>query len=73
MYYLTCGFCRWSSRDAGIEDTSSSSGPWAEPENPNGQNIVDITDYFRNLAMREKNAKERKYVHKSKFLAAVRP
>ena len=22
VYYLACGFCRWSSRDVGIEDKS---------------------------------------------------
>ncbi|CAG7729325.1 unnamed protein product [Allacma fusca] len=72
LYYLTCGFCRWTSRDAGIEDSTSSSGPWPEPENPQAQYICEITDYFRTLATREKNAKEKKYVHKNKFLAAGR-
>ena len=26
VYYLACGFCRWSSRDVGIEDKSV--GEW---------------------------------------------
>jgi hypothetical protein len=72
MYYLVCGFCRWSSRDAGIPDGTSTGGPWPEPELAGGAHLDDIGDYFRMLGLREKTLKEKKYVHKSKFLAAVR-
>lgn len=71
LYYLACGFCRWTSRDAGLPDSQNTSGPWAEPENPMAQQITDISDYFRMLAVREKNSKDKKFVQKSKYLAAV--
>lgn len=71
MYYLACGFCRWTSREAGIEDASASGGPWKQPEIEAGHHIDQLVDYFRTLAINEKTAKERKYISKSKFLAAV--
>ncbi|CAL8121874.1 unnamed protein product [Orchesella dallaii] len=72
LYYLACGFCRWTSRDAGLPDSQNTSGPWAEPENPLAQQIIEISDYFRMLAIREKNSKDKKFVQKSKYLAAGR-
>jgi hypothetical protein len=71
LYYLACGFCRWTSRDAGLPDSQSTTGPWKEPETPFGKDIVHMNDYLRMLALREKNSKEKKFVHKSKYLAAV--
>jgi dynactin-4 len=71
LYYLACGFCRWTSRDASLADSTSTTGPWSEPESPFLKEIVHINDYLRVLALREKNLKEKKFVHKSKYLAAV--
>ncbi|XP_035709730.1 dynactin subunit 4 isoform X2 [Folsomia candida] len=72
LYYLACGFCRWTSRDAGLPDSPSTSGTWQEPESPFSKEIVHMHDYLRVLALREKNSKEKKFVHKSKYLAAGR-
>jgi dynactin-4 len=71
-YFLVCNCCRWSTRDANIPDTTSPTGPWTEPQNPEAAHLEEIAEYFRMLALREKTAKEKKYVHKSKFLAAGR-
>lgn len=72
LYYLACGFCKYTSRDSGLPDSLGTSGPWPEPENPESKHIVEISDYVRMLAVREKNfPSDKKPVHKSKFLAAV--
>ena len=31
MYYLVCGFCRWTTRDIGLPDQPVASGGWPEP------------------------------------------
>lgn len=72
LYYLACGFCRWTSRDAGLPDSQNTSGPWPEPENPMAEQVTQMSDYLRMLAIREKNSKDKKFVQKSKYLAAVR-
>jgi dynactin-4 len=73
LYYLACGFCRWTSRDAGLPDSQSTTGPWQEPENSpeTRAQLFDTGRYFADLAEREKNSKEKKFVHKSKYLAVV--
>lgn len=62
VYYLVCGFCRWTSRDVGIPDQTTASGGWQEAENPHGQRINQLMEFYRVLAQREKLEKERKKI-----------
>ena len=34
VYYLSCTFCRWTSRDIGLKDQTVASGGWPDMENP---------------------------------------
>ncbi|KAG8188563.1 hypothetical protein JTE90_007170 [Oedothorax gibbosus] len=63
FYYLTCGFCRWTSRDVGIPDQTTASGGWQETENPNSKRISQLMEYYRLLAQKEKLEKERKKIN----------
>ncbi|XP_022100391.1 dynactin subunit 4-like [Acanthaster planci] len=60
VYYLACGFCRWTSRDAGISDKEVASGAWVEPEKEHTKRIRELLDYYRQLASREKLEREKK-------------
>ncbi|XP_071952009.1 dynactin subunit 4-like [Antedon mediterranea] len=60
VYYLACGFCRWSSRDIGMKDKQAASGQWDEKENANTTRISDLLEYYRQLSIREKQERERK-------------
>ena len=58
MYYLACGFCRWTTRDIGLADQSVASGGWPEPENPDAARFASLEDHYRSIAQREKLEKE---------------
>ena len=58
MYYLACGFCRWTTRDIGLPDQSVASGGWPEPENPDAARFASLEDHYRSIAQREKLEKE---------------
>ncbi|ESO89078.1 hypothetical protein LOTGIDRAFT_210040 [Lottia gigantea] len=60
MYYMACGFCRWTTRDVGIEDQSVASGGWQDQENPDLKRINNLLEHYRKLAQKEKAEKERK-------------
>lgn len=60
VYYLVCGFCRWTSRDVGIADQTAASGGWQAKENPHSQRINALMEHYRVLAQKEKLEKERK-------------
>jgi dynactin-4 len=60
VYYLACGFCRWSSRDVGIPDQTVASGAWPEQENPHEKRITDLLAYYRYLAAVEKAERDRR-------------
>ncbi|XP_042907808.1 dynactin subunit 4 [Parasteatoda tepidariorum] len=62
VYYLSCGFCRWTSRDVGLSDQVTASGGWQEPENPHSKRISQLMEYYRLLAQKEKLEKERKKI-----------
>ncbi|XP_068707119.1 dynactin subunit 4-like isoform X2 [Montipora foliosa] len=64
VYYLACGFCRWSSRDVGIEDKSVASGAWQEQENPAAKRVSTLVEYYRQLAQKEKAEREKKKMTK---------
>ncbi|KAJ7361752.1 Dynactin subunit 4 [Desmophyllum pertusum] len=72
VYYLACGFCRWSSRDIGIEDKSVASGAWQEQDSPAAKRVNTLVEYYRQLAQKEKMEREknkltkrRNYMHLS--------
>ncbi|XP_077999058.1 dynactin subunit 4-like [Glandiceps talaboti] len=61
-YYLACGFCRWTSRDIGMPDKHVASGAWQVPDNPYVDRMNELLDYYRQLAQREKQERERKRI-----------
>jgi dynactin-4 len=69
VYYLACGFCRWTSRDVGMKDQPVASGGWPEQENADTKRIGVLLDYYRQLAQREKAEKEKKkYIRRRSYL-----
>ncbi|XP_031573185.1 dynactin subunit 4-like [Actinia tenebrosa] len=64
VYYLACGFCRWSSRDVNMEDRTVASGGWPDPENPSAKRIGTLVDFYRQLAQKEKVEREKKKLSK---------
>jgi len=58
VYYLACGFCRWTTRDIGLPDQGVASGGWPEPENPDAARFASLEDHYRSIAQREKLEKE---------------
>merc|ERR1712142_1214799 len=69
VYYLACGFCRWTSRDVAIPDQTVANGSWPEQENPNAARISNLLDYYRQLAQKEKAEKEKKkYIRRRSYL-----
>ncbi|GFR95846.1 dynactin subunit 4, partial [Elysia marginata] len=37
MYYMACGFCRWTTRDVGLPDQNVATGSWPTLQNPHEQ------------------------------------
>ena len=60
VYYLACSYCRWTSRDIGLQDQNVASGGWPEVENPSGARLAAMQEHFRAVAQREKIEKESK-------------
>ncbi|XP_048512892.1 dynactin subunit 4 isoform X2 [Athalia rosae] len=60
VYYLSCSFCRWTSRDAGIPDQFVATGGWPEQENPHSSCIGALIEYHRILGSKERQQCERK-------------
>ncbi|KAL4239587.1 Dynactin subunit 4 [Mactra antiquata] len=60
MYYLACGFCRWTTRDVAIPDKPIASGAWEDMENPDAARISTLLEHYQLLAQKEKVEKERK-------------
>ncbi|XP_046392349.1 dynactin subunit 4 [Ischnura elegans] len=59
-YYRSCGFCRWSSRDAGLPDQFVASRGWPEPETPEAARVNTIIDHYKMVAaIEEKERQER--------------
>jgi len=67
VYYLACAFCRWTSRDIGLEDQTAASGGWPEVENPFSARVLSLQEHYRGLAQREKVEKESKRFHGRKL------
>ncbi|XP_064458571.1 dynactin subunit 4-like [Ornithodoros turicata] len=60
VYYLACGFCRWTSRDVGMPDQHVASGGWHEHESPWGKRINTLFEHYRMVAQKDKMEKDRK-------------
>lgn len=70
VYYLACGFCRWTSRDVGLQDQNVASGGWQELENPHVKRINSLLEHYRASAQQEKIEKERKkFIHRRTFVS----
>uniref|UniRef100_A0A0B7A173 Dynactin subunit 4 n=1 Tax=Arion vulgaris TaxID=1028688 RepID=A0A0B7A173_9EUPU len=69
MYYMACGFCRWTTRDVMLADQSVATGNWPELENPHSKRISALLDNYKLLAQIEKAERERKkYVKRRNHL-----
>eukprot|EP00112_Aurelia_sp_Birch-Aquarium-sp1_P009591 Seg2094.6 transcript_id=Seg2094.6/GoldUCD/mRNA.D3Y31 product="Dynactin subunit 4" protein_id=Seg2094.6/GoldUCD/D3Y31 len=66
MHYLFCSFCRWTSRDAGLDDQPSASGGWPELEHPKSKEISTLIEYYKQVAHQEKLEREKKKLTKRK-------
>ncbi|KAK7601664.1 hypothetical protein V9T40_009105 [Parthenolecanium corni] len=67
-YYLSCFFCRWTSRDAKIPDQpTATSSNWPEHENPHVARISSLIEYYKIITLRERLEKEnRMFLHSSR-------
>ncbi|KAJ8318013.1 hypothetical protein KUTeg_003104 [Tegillarca granosa] len=69
MYYMACGFCRWTTRDVNIADKSVASGGWEDLENPDAKRIFSLLEQYQQIAQKEKAEKERKkYVRRRSYM-----
>lgn len=59
MYYLACGFCRWTTRDVGISDKTAATGGWQDLESPHSERITLLLEYYKKLSLKENSEKER--------------
>lgn len=70
MYYMVCGFCRWTTRDVGIQDKPVASGGWEDLENKDTKQIFSLLETYEKIAQKEKAEKERKkYVRRRSYLS----
>ncbi|KAJ3641470.1 hypothetical protein Zmor_027977 [Zophobas morio] len=70
MYYLSCLYCRWSSRDVGIPDQSAATGGWPDRENVNANRLQEIIEMYKAMVLAEKQQKEKdKKKQRGKYLS----
>ncbi|RZC38608.1 dynactin subunit 4 [Asbolus verrucosus] len=70
MYYLSCLYCRWSSRDVGIPDQSAATGGWPDRENVHANRLQEIIDMYKAVVLAEKQQKEKdKKKQRGKYLS----
>ncbi|EFX77288.1 hypothetical protein DAPPUDRAFT_305847 [Daphnia pulex] len=60
MFYLVCGFCRWTTREAGLPDQPSATGSWPDSDNANSARVAALLEHYRSLAQLDKFEKEQK-------------
>ena len=60
MFYLACAYCRWTSREIGMQDQTVASGGWPERDQEEAGRMAELQEHYRALAQREKLAKESK-------------
>ncbi|CAG9823358.1 unnamed protein product [Phaedon cochleariae] len=70
MYYLSCQFCRWSSRDVGIPDQSTVTGGWPERENVHANQLQELVDMYKAIVLAQKQQQEKdKKKQRGKYLS----
>ncbi|XP_018565105.1 dynactin subunit 4 [Anoplophora glabripennis] len=70
MYYLSCQFCRWSSRDVGIPDQTTVTGGWPERENVHVNRLQELLDMYKAIVLAQKQQKDKdKKKQRGKFLS----
>lgn len=70
MYYLSCLYCRWSSRDVGVPDQSSATGGWPKRDNVHANYLQEVIDASRALVLAQKQQKEKdKRKQRDKYLS----
>ncbi|KAG5879779.1 hypothetical protein JTB14_001796 [Gonioctena quinquepunctata] len=70
MYYLSCQFCRWSSRDVGIPDQSTITGGWPERENVHSYRLQELIDMYKAIVLAQKQQQEKdKKKQRGKYLS----
>lgn len=60
MFYLVCGFCRWTTREAGLPDQPVATGSWPDSDNINSARVAVLFEHYRSLAQLDKFEKEQK-------------
>ncbi|CAN8020349.1 unnamed protein product [Ixodes persulcatus] len=63
VYYLACGFCRWTTKDVGMADQPVASGGWPEFENPwtkRASSVSSLFEHYRIVAQKDKQERDRK-------------
>lgn len=67
-YYLACTFCRWSSREVGIEDRSAVSGEWEEKPLLEQERVKEVLLYYKKLDAKLKLELEQKKLEKRRYV-----
>ncbi|CAF1352741.1 unnamed protein product [Didymodactylos carnosus] len=65
VYYLACGFCRWSTRDINLNDQLTINS-WKQQDNIHEQRFQELLLYYKQIANKEKLEKDRKKYTTSK-------
>ncbi|XP_077512590.1 dynactin subunit 4 [Amblyomma americanum] len=60
VYYMACGLCRWSTKDAGLPDQALATGGWQEFESPWNKRVNALFEHYRLMAQRDKMERERR-------------
>lgn len=63
QFYLSCFFCRWTTRDVNLPDQQSGAGSWPELEIPEMVRLNGIAEFYRRLAQKEKVDKDKKRIN----------
>ena len=59
FYYLACSVCRWSTRDIRLVDQPTLNG-WRAQENVHEPRFNELLQYYKQIATREKQERDRK-------------
>ncbi|XP_028405032.1 dynactin subunit 4-like [Dendronephthya gigantea] len=68
VFYLACGFCRWSTRDVAIPDRNNASSGWQEPDNPVSKRVNSLVDFYKKLATKEQQDREKLKLKKKSYI-----
>lgn len=67
MYYMVCGFCRWTTRDVGIQDKPVASGGWEDLENKDTKQIFSLLETYEKLHKRKGREREEEICQKKEL------